>query len=108
MSNFSNLSNRFKYWTALALAEDGPQEKVRAEMMKQGWQFKSGLTQEDALRNVIASGLAGPVGCITFPRTKIYSPEGQEVFTQESDPALQKRYREEVRATAARVYGIKP
>lgn len=107
MSALTNLSNRFKYWAALALAEKGPQDKVRAELMKQGWKFTSSLTCEEMMNNVLASGMAGPVGCITFARTKICTTEDEDIF-QTGNKDLQQRYKDDVRAAAAKVYGIKP
>ncbi len=107
MSNFSKLSNRFKYWAALALAEDGPQEKVRAELMKQGWTFNSTLTREDTINNVLVNGMAGPMACVQFASTKIGNAACEDIF-KSGDKELQQRYKDDVRVAAARVYGIKP
>ncbi len=107
MSNLSNIFNRFKYWAALSLAEDGPQDAVRAELMKQGWQFKNTMTREDVMKTVIANGMAGPLACIPHARMMVCSPEGEDVFLSDNK-GLQQRYKDDVRAAAAKVYGIKP
>ncbi len=107
MSTLTNISNRFKYWTALVLAEESPQADVRAELMKQGWQFQSTLSREDVINNAMVNGMAGPMGCVTFGRTKISNAEGEDIF-QTGNKELQKRYKDDLRAAAARLYGIKP
>lgn len=106
MPLLKNISGRFKYWAALALAADGPQAPVRAALMKQGWQFQNALTQEDIVNNVMVNGMAGSMGCATFARIKICSPNGEDIF-QTGNKELQKRYKDDVRAAAARLYGIK-
>ncbi len=102
----SNLSAHFKYYAAIALAEDGPQEKVRAEMMRQGWTFKNALSDKEMEAFVQASGMAGTMAGSQISKMKIFSPEGQEVFTTERNKELEDRYKQAVRQTAARTYGI--
>lgn len=101
------LSNQFKYYAALCLAEDGPQEKVRRELMKQGWQFKSSMTEQEMRDQMIASGMIGPVAAIPDVHTIILSPENETVFrVKDRDRALEARYQQAVRQAAARVYDI--
>lgn len=104
--NLTNLANKFKYYAAIVLAEDGPQDKVRQELMKQGWEFKQTLTQEDAVKQVSANAMAGSAACVPFGRTQIYSPEGEEVFKGDRNKPLEARYKAEVRKAAAKVYDI--
>ncbi|MCM2343747.1 MAG: hypothetical protein NDJ24_04225 [Alphaproteobacteria bacterium] len=101
------LSNKFKYYAALCLAEDGPQEKVRQELMKQGWQFKPSMTEQEMRDQIIASGMIGPVAAIPGAHTIILSPENETVFrVKDRDHALESRYQRAVKQAAARVYDI--
>jgi hypothetical protein len=107
-STLSNLSAHFKYYAAIALAEDGPQHKVRAELMKEGWSFKNSMSDEEMKNIIIATGGAGPAGCLNFGKIKIFSPEGEEVFTAKRNKDLEDRYKQAVRQAAAHTYGLKP
>lgn len=107
-STLSNLSAHFKYYAAIALAEDGPQEKVRTVLMKEGWSFKNSISDEEMKNIIIATSAIGPVACLDFGRTKIFSPEGEEVFTVKRNKELEDRYKQAVRQAAAHTYGLKP
>lgn len=107
-STLSNLSAHFKYYAAIALAEDGPQEKVRTELRKDGWSFKNSLSEEEIKNIIIASGSVGPIGCFYLGKIKVFSPEGEEVFTVKRNRELEDRYKQAVRQAAAHAYGLKP
>lgn len=102
------LSNRFKYYAALSLAEDGPPEKIRRELMKQGWSFKASKTEAEMVEEIKASCMMGPVAAIPSVSTVILSPENEVVFrVKNRDRALEDRYLQAVKETAARVYDVK-
>ena len=106
-NTLSSLTAHFKYYAAIALAEEGPQQKVRAELMKEGWRYKLTEMSEEEAKNMMAMCAFGaPVTCIPPNKIKTFSPEGQEVFTKDGDKALEQRYKQAVRQAAARVYGI--
>ena len=103
----SNLSAHFKYFAATTLVEDGPPEKVRTALEKQGWSFVTVQRSEEEIRNIImahsmAHGYCGPAAIV-----KIFSPEGAEVFTEQKNKPLEAFYKDTVRRTAAQVYGLK-
>ncbi|QQG37037.1 MAG: hypothetical protein HYS17_04540 [Micavibrio aeruginosavorus] len=103
------LSNHFKYYAALCLAEDGPQEKVRRELMKQGWSFKPSKTQAEMVEEIKASSMMGPVAAIPSVRTIILSPENEVVFRGKNrNRDLEARYLQAVKQAAARIYDIRP
>ncbi len=108
MSVLKNLSNRFQYYAALALAEDGPQEGVRAELMKKGWSFKPALSNEEIINTVRISAIIGPAGCIVPNRTKVLNEDGVDIFSAQGTPEQRQRYKADVRQAAARVYNINP
>ena len=106
IDKLATLSAHFKYYAAIALAEDGPPEKVRAEMEKHGWHFVPS-TATDIGHNMMTRATASgyiPSGS----KMRIFTPLGKEVYTKKSNKPLEKLYKDLVRQTAAQVYGIKP
>jgi|GEM_PF-2733153 hypothetical protein len=109
MSTLSKIANRFNFFVSNTIALDNPHPEVRAEMMKQGWTFRTAPTTQEEAANIIAAGPTDSgVGALCLPAklTKIFSPEGEEVFSRERNKPLEARYKAEVRKAATQVYGI--
>lgn len=105
---FSRLKSKFQYHAALLLAQDRPPQAVRAELIKEKWDFRSSMTQEEALNYVKANSIGGPACAIPPITTKIFSPEGEEVFKCERNQPLEDRYMAAVRKAASTIYGYNP
>lgn len=107
-NKLTSISNHFKYYAALVLAEDGPQAAVRHELSKENWTFKSKYSEEELKAEIAASTALGHGVIIPFNRTVILSPENEEVFQTQGNrnTALEDRYKQAVRKAAARVYNI--
>ena len=90
IDKLSTLSAYFKYYAAIALAEDGPPEKVRTELEKHGWHFVPYTSQEincNMMTRATASGYI-PSGS----KMHIFTPLGKEVFTKDGNKPLEKLY----------------
>ena len=101
-----SISNYFKYQAAVLLAQDGPPKAVRQDLMKKGWQFRPSMTEKEARDHIIAGSMAGgPAAAVPFMTTRVFSPEGEQVFKlKDRNPELEARYMAEVRASAAKLY----
>lgn len=108
-SKLSNLTAHFQYYAALALAEDGSTQKVRDELTKSGWRFKNSLS-DDEIKAIVQAGIGvGPAAHLLHNKINIFSPEGQEICTRNSDPKQDERYKQAVRKSAAAIYyGTQP
>lgn len=108
--NFKNaltgIKAHFKDCAVAVLAEIDPRGKVQTELIKEGWQFKKSLTEEEAKDFLLSCSIAGPAPCIIPENTKVFTPEGEEVFTKEGNEPLEMRYKQAKRTAAAQVYGI--
>lgn len=107
--NFTDLCNKFKYHAAVFMADEGTTQKVRSAMQEQGWKFGSSLTPEEAYALVKSGAITDcPVAAVPLSFPRIYTPEGHMAIGPDGqrDPAAEQRYKNAVRETAARVYGV--
>ena len=103
----TGLKAHFKDCAVAVLAEIDPKGKVQAELVKEGWQFKkTPMTEEEAKDFMLSCSFAGPVPCIIPENTKVFTPEGEEVFTKERNEPLEIRFIQAKRTVAAQLYGI--
>lgn len=107
--NFIDLCNKFKYHAAVLMADEGTTLKVRSAMTEQGWKFGSSLTPDEAYALVKSGAVTDcPVASIPISFPRVYTPEGRMAIgpNDQRDPAAEQRYKNAVRETAARVYGV--
>lgn len=102
----TSLTNKFKYHAAVLLCEDGPPEKVKAELKKEGWSFKPSMTEEEVKREILGSAFMAPVVYVPTVYTHVTSPDGKDVFGRNAEKDAKLHYKEAVKQAAARVYGI--
>ena len=109
MNALKNLKNRFNFFVSNTLALESPHPEVRAEMMKQGWSFRTNPTTQEEAANIVAAGSTDSgvsALCVPATLTKAFSPEGEQVFAKPGNKELETRYKAAVRTAAAQVYGI--
>lgn len=79
-----------------------PNNAILCAMKKEGWRVEH---HEPTAAELASNASALGHGCLIIPTCTVKNPQGQDVFT-DPDPATYKTYRETVRRTAARLYGI--
>ncbi len=98
----SEIKARLAYLVSTTVMLDEiPPQKVADILIENGWQFKNSLTEKEAKDIMATSGAGYP--CIPLNGLHILSPEGVDVYAS-GDKALRQRYRNDVRAAAARAY----
>lgn len=100
------LSGIFKECAISVMAAMDPKGKVEDALRRDGWQFKQSMTEEEVRDYILSCSAAGPVPILPN-ETKIFTPEGQEVFPKgQRDEALELRYKQARRTAAIREYGL--
>lgn len=102
-SSFPDLCSEFYNKTRyhLSLMTIIPNEKVMAEMRKEGWRLVSHTPTQD---EIVAAATAGAGhGGLFLPKQTVKNAQGVDVFTDEN---AHKEYRDGMRRAAAKVYGL--
>lgn len=102
----AELKARLAYFLSTTiLLDEQPLKAVADALVEKGWKFQRSLTEQE-VKNIIAMSGAGHPA-IPLNGLHIISPEGQDVFASK-DKSLRQRYRNDVKAVAAQVYGLNP